>query len=87
MVALATPFGGSSAGCLWYAFRPVAETATVRVALCHLALVLSVGGSAISFYVDNQAMLLMGYNYAWLMSASFIDLRLTNAVFQLSVAP
>ena len=29
----------------------------------------------------------MGYNYAWLMSASFIDLRLTNAMFQVSVAP
>jgi len=28
----------------------------------------------------------MGYNYAWLLSASFIDLRLTNAVFQVSVA-
>ncbi|CAE7582215.1 Scn10a [Symbiodinium sp. KB8] len=32
------------------------------------------------------ALLLMGYNYAWLLSASFIDLRLTNAVFQVSTA-
>ena len=28
----------------------------------------------------------MGYNYAWLLSTSFIDLRLTNAVFQVSTA-
>ena len=33
-----------------------------------------------------EALLLMGYNYAWLLSASFIDLRLTNAVFQVSTA-
>ncbi|CAK9050815.1 unnamed protein product [Durusdinium trenchii] len=28
----------------------------------------------------------MGYNYAWLLSATYVDLRLTNAVFQVSVA-
>lgn len=27
----------------------------------------------------------MGYNYAWLLSASYVDLSLTNAIFQLSV--
>lgn len=29
----------------------------------------------------------MGYNYAWLLSATYVDLRLTNAVFQVSVVP
>ena len=31
-------------------------------------------------------MLLMSYNYAWLLSASYVDLSLTNAIFQVSVA-
>eukprot|EP00929_Paragymnodinium_shiwhaense_P095101 TRINITY_DN56069_c0_g2_i1.p1 TRINITY_DN56069_c0_g2~~TRINITY_DN56069_c0_g2_i1.p1 ORF type:complete len:412 (+),score=91.22 TRINITY_DN56069_c0_g2_i1:189-1424(+) len=32
------------------------------------------------------AMLLMGYNYAWLSSAKLLDVSLTNAIFQTSVA-
>jgi hypothetical protein len=28
----------------------------------------------------------MGYNYAWLLSTSYVELSLTNAIFQLSVA-
>lgn len=28
----------------------------------------------------------MSYNYAWLLSASYVDLSLTNAIFQVSVA-
>lgn len=32
------------------------------------------------------AFLIMGYNYAWLLSTSYVELSLTNAIFQLSVA-
>jgi len=32
------------------------------------------------------AMLLMGYNYAWLLSARFLAISLTNAIFQTSTA-
>ena len=35
--------------------------------------------------LTNEAFLIMGYNYAWLLSASYVDLSLTNAIFQLSV--
>ena len=38
-----------------------------------------------SFEFFFEAFLIMGYNYAWLLSASYVELSLTNAIFQLSV--
>ena len=38
-----------------------------------------------SFETFFEAFLIMGYNYAWLLSASYVELSLTNAIFQLSV--